>query len=602
MRAANKPASMPAQELDTQRDADRQRFLAEASHLLSSTLDYTETLKRLARLAVPRIADWCAIFIADGHGQLEPVEVAHTDESKVEGIKEMRRRYPPNPSDQRGVYEVLRTGRSEFIRQVTDETFGERNMPPEQIQILRTLGISSAMTVPLRARGRTFGVIQFISADSGRLFDNEDVSFAEELAVRAAFAVDNARLFQTARKRQKEEAALRRATEAITATFSVDEIIQQIARSAVDATDADGSCVERMIDGEVVIVAVAGELHPEIGQRAPYEGSVAQRVVEFGQPEIIQSYGEHPAPLPGILADTLAFSSALFVPLVDGGEAIGALMLLRRETREPFTAEEAARAHTFGNLAALAFRKVHLLEDTERRREELEQVIQSRSRLMRGFTHDLKNPIGAADGHAALLQDGLLGELNDRQQNSVQRIRNSLRNALKLIEDLNEFARAESGKIELDMVPVQLIEIARELGEQYRDIAEQQGIMLDLELNKVPIITSDDDRIRQILGNLLSNAIKYTESGGRVIVRTDQRPNEVGDCVVLEVEDTGVGIPGDKLDELFEEFARINPGIKPGIGLGLAISRRVARALGGEITVHSKRNQGSTFTLWLPGH
>jgi signal transduction histidine kinase len=149
---------------------------------------------------------------------------------------------------------------------------------------------------------------------------------------------------------------------------------------------------------------------------------------------------------------------------------------------------------------------------------------------------------------------------------------------------------------------VQLIEIARELGEQYRDIAEQQGIMLDLELNKVPIITSDDDRIRQILGNLLSNAIKYTESGGRVIVRTDQRPNEVGDCVVMEVEDTGVGIPGDKIDELFEEFARINPGIKPGIGLGLAISRRVARALGGEITVRSKRGQGSTFTLWLPGH
>jgi signal transduction histidine kinase len=220
---------------------------------------------------------------------------------------------------------------------------------------------------------------------------------------------------------------------------------------------------------------------------------------------------------------------------------------------------------------------------------------------MRGFTHDLKNPIGAADGHAALLQDGLLGPLSERQLSSVQRIRMSLRNALKLIEDLNEFARAETGQIELDMVPVQLIEIARELVEQYRGSAEQQNIMLDLELNKVPIITSDDDRIRQILGNLLSNAIKYTEPGGRVIVRTAQRPNEVGDCVVLEVEDTGVGIPEEKVAELFEEFARINPAVKPGIGLGLAISRRVARALGGDITVRSEQRSGSTFTLWLPG-
>jgi signal transduction histidine kinase len=86
-----------------------------------------------------------------------------------------------------------------------------------------------------------------------------------------------------------------------------------------------------------------------------------------------------------------------------------------------------------------------------------------------------------------------------------------------------------------------------------------------------------------------------------VIVRTDQRPNELGDCAVLEVEDTGIGIAADKHHLLFEEFERIDPSVKPGLGLGLAISRRVARALGGEITVRSERGAGSTFTLWLPG-
>ncbi|HEY0670652.1 MAG TPA: ATP-binding protein, partial [Longimicrobiales bacterium] len=100
---------------------------------------------------------------------------------------------------------------------------------------------------------------------------------------------------------------------------------------------------------------------------------------------------------------------------------------------------------------------------------------------------------------------------------------------------------------------------------------------------------------------LLSNAVKYTKKGGRIIVRTEQRPNDAGDCVVLEVEDTGIGIPADKMELLFEEFERIDPSVKPGIGLGLAISRRVARALNGEITVKSERGKGSIFTLWLPG-
>ena len=592
---------MPVHTEDTRREAERQRFLAEASHLLGSTLDYTETLKRLTRLAVPRIADWCAIMMVDGNGVLQPVEVAHTDPAKVEVAMEMRRRFPPAKDDRRGAYEVLRTGRSNYVREITDEMLDASNLHADQRAMLEQLGLRSVMMVPLRARGRTFGVVQFVTAESGRLFDNEDVAFAEDFATRAAFAADNARLFQAARKRHKEEAALRRATEAVTATFSVEEIIDQIARSALEATDADGSYVERIIDDEVRVVAVAGRLHPELGERAPYQGSVAQRVVDLGQPELVSSLAESPTPLPGLLAQTHSRSGALFVPLVDGGEAIGALILLRGADRATFTRDEMERAHTFGNLAALAFRKVHLLQDTEHRREELEQVIKSRNRLMRGFTHDLKNPIGAADGHASLLEDGLLGHLTDEQLNSVQRIRSSLANALKLIDALNEFARAESGRLELRIAPTQVMEVAREMAEQYRATAEQAQVLIDLELNRVPIIHTDDDRIRQILGNLLSNAIKYTEPGGRLCVRTDVRASQLSpNCVVVEVEDTGIGIPADKTHMLFEEFERIDPSVKPGIGLGLAISRRVARALGGDITVRSKRGEGSTFTLWLP--
>lgn len=588
---------------DVQRDAERQRFLAEASHLLSSTLDFTEILQHLARLAVPRIADWCAIYIADGRGVLQPVEVAHANAAKVELAMEMRRRFPPSPQDRHGAYEVMRTGRSEFVREITADLIAAAGLDVQQLEMLRELGLRSVMAVPLRARGRTFGVIQFVSAESGRLFDTDDVAFAEDLAVRAAFAADNARLYQLAEKRHREEAALRRATEAVTATFTEDEIIQQIATSALEATDADGSYVERIIDGEVQVVAVAGTMHPEIGARAAYEGSVAERVLEIGQPELVRWQPEQPTPMPGTFAQTYAQSDALFVPLVDAGEAIGALVLLRASSRESFTADEIERAHTFGNLAALAFRKVHLLEDSERRRTELEHVVKSRSRLMRGFTHDLKNPIGAADGHASLLEDGLLGQLTEEQLRSIGRIRASLANGLKLIDDLNEFARAETGRLELKLVPTQIMEVAREIGEHYRPIAEQNGIMVDLELARAPIIMTDDDRVRQVLGNLMSNALKYTSAGGRVCIRTGVRATEGSQqCAIIEVQDTGIGIPEDKLHLIFEEFERIDPSVKPGVGLGLAISQRIANALGGTITVKSTRGEGSTFTVWLPAH
>ena len=586
---------------DVQRDAERQRFLAEASHLLSSTLDFTEALQHLARLAVPRLADWCGIYVANGHGVLQPVEIAHPDRAQVERALEVRRLIPSGPDDAHGAYQVLRSGRSELVREITEDMLAAAGLTERQRAVLAQLGLRSIMTVPLRARGRTFGVIQFGSAESGRLFDSDDLDFAEDLAQRAAFAADNARLYQAAEKRHREEAALRRATEAITATFSVDEIIQQIASSALEATDADGSYVERIRDEQVEVVAVAGTMHPAIGVRTQYRGSIAERVLDLGQPEVVQSRGDNPALLPGMLAATQAEPDALYVPLVDGGEAIGALVLLRASARDSFTPDEIERAHTFGNLAALAFRKVHLLEDSERRRAELEQVVRSRSRLMRGFTHDLKNPIGAADGHASLLEDGLLGNLSDEQLRSIGRIRASLANALKLIDDLNEFARAETGRLELKLVPTQIMEIAREIGEHYRLLAEQKGVMLDLELARVPIITTDDDRVRQVLGNLMSNALKYTSSGGRICIRTGVHASDGSEeCVVIEVADTGIGIPEDKLDLIFEEFERIDPSVKPGLGLGLAISQRVAHALGGKLTVHSKRGEGSSFTLWLP--
>ena len=244
---------------------------------------------------------------------------------------------------------------------------------------------------------------------------------------------------------------------------------------------------------------------------------------------------------------------------------------------------------------------------TDRKAAEIarNKAMESRRRLLRGFTHDVKNPLGAADGFLALLAEGVRGELSPAQQESVGRARRSIRSALDLIGHLLELARAEAGQLEIRRVGTDVRELASELVEEFRAQAEAKRLALALEQPpELPMIETDPARVRQVLANLVSNAVKYTPSGGRLTVRVGARARGAAarpeDWVAIDVVDTGTGIAPDKQELLFQEFTRFDPGAAHGAGIGLAISQRVAEALGGEIGVESELGVGSTFTLWLP--
>ena len=240
----------------------------------------------------------------------------------------------------------------------------------------------------------------------------------------------------------------------------------------------------------------------------------------------------------------------------------------------------------------------------ERRREEVERVTDSRTRLVRGFTHDVKNPLGAADGFLALLEEGVFGELTDEQLNSIKRARSSIRRALELIAGALELARADAAHVELRHEAVDMRETIKEVANEYGAQAEAKGQEMTTKVAAdTPSITSDSSRIRQVVGNLLSNAIKYTPEQGHIDVRvspSDGTTPAAGEWIVVDVSDTGPGIPPDQVQMLFQEFTRLNPEAASGAGVGLAISQRLARALGGRITVESTEGKGSTFRLWLP--
>ncbi|MDQ1624884.1 MAG: hypothetical protein QOJ49_382 [Actinomycetota bacterium] len=173
--------------------ADKLRFVAEVSAELAGSLDYPTTLRKVASLVVPTLADWCALDIVED-GRLNRLAVAHVDPVKVEFVKALEERYPTDPDAATGATNVVRTGRSQLYREVTEEMLVAGTIDEEHLRLSRELGLRSGLIVPLEARGRVLGTLTLVWAESDRRYDESDLAFAEELARRAATAIDNAQL------------------------------------------------------------------------------------------------------------------------------------------------------------------------------------------------------------------------------------------------------------------------------------------------------------------------------------------------------------------------------------------------------------------------
>lgn len=263
-------------------------------------------------------------------------------------------------------------------------------------------------------------------------------------------------------------------------------------------------------------------------------------------------------------------------------------------------------------VAMLVMRIRRLADESERRRRETVAALaqsaraaEARHRLLRGITHDVKNPLGAARGYAELLGMGVKGPLHEEQQKLVAGVERSIDSALAIISDLLDLARTDSGGVVVQRVNVDLNEVARQAVEDHRAAAQTAGhdIRAESATERLDSYT-DPARVRQVLDNLISNAIKYTPAPGRIVIRTDADADDAPfgqHAVAIRVSDNGPGIPENQRESIFDEFTRIDDGNRmKGHGLGLAIARRMARLLDGELGLVHDDAPGSTFTLWLP--
>jgi PAS domain S-box-containing protein len=412
-----------------------------------------------------------------------------------------------------------------------------------------------------------------------------------------------------AERARERIARLQALTAALARAGTVEDVANVVVAEMVVALGArTGALSVRSADGEALVFArtvgfptpvVDAVARQPLTLRSPLSECFVARepvwIEERGGPDGLDLRYPPMAPV----WDAVGLQSAAFVPLVAAGDAVGAISFGFAEPRR-FTTGERAFLLALGQQAALAMERARLFDAEHAARQDAEAANRAKAEFLAVMSHELRTPLNAIGGYAELIELGIRGPITDAQRADLARIQMSQRHLLGLINQVLNYARVETGAVEYDLVGVRvgdalagaealIVPQVRAKGLTYRVGDCEPGLA----------VRADREKLQQILLNLLTNAIKFTDAGGGLHVACAAR----GASVAISVRDTGIGIAADRLANVFDPFVQVDQRLtRPheGVGLGLAISRDLARGMGGDLTVESALGVGSTFTLTLP--
>ena len=424
-------------------------------------------------------------------------------------------------------------------------------------------GTKSELAVPLRKGKQVLGVLD-IQSDQLNQFSRENINLMQSVANQTAVALDNARLLSEAEDALKEVERLNR------------RLTRETWQEQGQEMTVSGY---RFIGGQEATVQPASDAWLSPMKQAATLKQLVQRNTKNGD----------------------GAKTELAVPLMLRGEVIGVLGVKREET-EDWADEEVSAVEAVADQVSRALENARLSKEQEKTIEQLQEIDQLKSEFLTSMSHELRTPLNSIIGFADVLIQGIDGDLPELAMNDIKLIHNSGQHLLALINDILDLSKIEAGKMELVRHPLSIEESMNDVLAASSSLVKDKPVEILVDIvPDLPPVDADKLRLNQILLNLISNAAKFTHEG--TITLKAEIDDEAPDKMCIAVIDTGIGIPAEKLETIFDRFRQADNSTTRqygGTGLGLAISVNLTQLHGGELKVKSEVGVGSEFCFTIP--